>query len=56
MTKPQPHDLLLREIARDWELASTPSAWAEAKLGLVCDNWQRQVLDTEAKRLLLNCS
>ncbi len=43
-------------IARELRHALDPAAWAAERLGLVPDPWQARVLQSNARRLLLNCT
>ncbi len=43
-------------LSHDLRHALDPAAWAEAKLDLQPDSWQAEVLQSDSKRILLNCS
>jgi len=41
--------------ARDLAMTLNPAAWAEAVTGFALDDWQAEVLRSNADRILLNC-
>jgi len=43
-------------VANDLALALDPSAWSERVAGFELDDWQAEVLRSDAGRVLLNCS
>jgi hypothetical protein len=49
-------DALLKQAAAGLRYALSPSAFAEELCGVIPDPWQRRVLDSNTKRLLLVCS
>src|SRR5690349_5970727 len=49
------NQVLVRRRATPESQADGVTAWVESKLGFVPDRLQRQVLETRARRVLLNC-
>jgi len=43
-------------LCHDLRAALDPAAWCEKSLGLEPDPWQAEVLQSDSKRILLNCS
>lgn len=43
-------------LARELAYALDPVRWAEERLGIILDPWQRRVLSTSKKQVALNCS
>ena len=43
-------------LCHDLKAALDPATWASQKLGLTPDDWQAEVLRSNSKRILLNCS
>lgn len=43
-------------VANDLALALDPAAWAETVAGFALDEWQAEVMRSDAGRVLLNCS
>lgn len=48
--------MLSSDLKRDLRLALDPVMWTKENLGLEPDPWQAEVLQSNAKRILLNCS
>ncbi len=48
--------MLCRELSGDLKYALDPALFAREKLGLTLDAWQAQVVKSNSKRQILNCS
>ena len=46
----------MQSMDRDLAYALKPSLWASRELSFEADPWQREVLDSSAKKILLNFS